>query len=97
MVEVRVDGAASMNNFLAQTLADMLNVKVQRPLSIEATSLGAAQMAGLYVGFWTEQDFDHALEIDREFEPKISPEERDKRYAVWLDMVKRCMNIVNVK
>lgn len=97
MVEVRVDGAASMNNFLTQTLADMLNVKVQRPLSIEATSLGAAQMAGLYVGFWTEADFDHALEIDREFEPKISSEERNQRYSVWLDMVKWCMNIGNVK
>lgn len=92
MVQIRIDGAASMNNFLAQTLADMLDATVQRPLSVEATSLGAAQMAGLYVGFWTEDEFEHALEIEREFEPQITGEEREARYAVWTDMVRRCMN-----
>lgn len=92
MVQIRIDGAASMNNFLAQTLADMLDVMVQRPLSVEATSLGAAQMAGLYVGLWTEDEFEHALEIDREFGPQITREEREARYAVWTDMVRRCIN-----
>ena len=94
MSDIRIDGGASKNNFLAQTMADMLNVKVRRPLSVEATSLGAAEMAGLYVGFWTMDDFDRAMEIDKEFVPQITDEERKNRYEGWVERVKRCMNLV---
>lgn len=95
MQAIRVDGGLSMNNFLAQTLANMLNVEVQRPLSVEATAMGAAELAGLYVGFWTEEDLANALEVDRTFEPNMSKEERESKYETWLDMVKRSMNMGN--
>ena len=81
MNDVRIDGGASNNNFLAQDMADMLNAVVNRPASVEATSLGAAEMAALAVGFWTIDDMDKALQIDRSFEPQISDEERERRYS----------------
>jgi glycerol kinase len=91
MKNVRIDGGASKNNFLAQTMADMLDTKVDRPLSVEATSLGAAQMAGLAAGFWQESDFEDALTIEKSFGPVISAEVRDEKYAGWQDAIKRSM------
>jgi len=89
MQDVRIDGGASNNNFLAQDMADMLDAVVNRPASVEATSLGAAEMAALAVGFWDIEDMNKALEIDRSFTPQITEEEREKRYAIWQDAIKR--------
>ncbi len=89
MKKVRIDGGVSKNNFLAQRIADILNAQVGRPGSIEATSLGAAQMAGLYTGFWEEEDLDKAVEIERTFMPDLSPEQRKKEYVIWKRAVDR--------
>lgn len=90
MEDIRIDGGASKNNFLAQTMADMLNATVKRPLSVEATSLGAAEMAGLQAGLWTMNDFEHAMEIDQEFTPQISESERTERYEKWVELIEKC-------
>ena len=70
-------------------MADMLNVKVNRPASVEATSLGAAEMAALATGFWTLDEMDKALSIDRSFDPQIDEAERERRYTQWQDAIKR--------
>jgi glycerol kinase len=49
--EVRVDGGAATNNFLAQFQADIAGVAVSRPRVLETTALGAAYLAGLRIGF----------------------------------------------
>ncbi|MQM72242.1 MAG: glycerol kinase GlpK [Eubacteriaceae bacterium] len=89
MKNLRIDGGASENNYLAQFLTDMLNVTVDRPLSVEATSLGAAEMAGLAVGFWTMKDMENALQIEKSFTPEMEESEREKRYAEWSDAIRR--------
>lgn len=89
MTGIRIDGGASMNDLLAQLMADMLDARVDRPLSVEATSLGAAEMAGLAAGLWTEADFDKSLEIDKSFEPAITPEKREALYAGWREAIER--------
>jgi glycerol kinase len=91
MTDIRIDGGASNNNFLAQTMADMLGAKVNRPSSVEATSLGAAEMAALAIGFWTFHDMDSALTIERSFTPLISENVREKRYSEWQDAIQRSM------
>ena len=89
---IKVDGGASRNNFLLQFQADMLDAEVVRPLNPEATSLGAAYMAGLAVGFWDDpQACFQGQEVDRVFTPEISDEERQRLYADWTAAVKRCM------
>jgi len=50
ITSIRADGGASKNNFLLQFMADLLDVEVERPKNLEATSLGAAYLAGLAVG-----------------------------------------------
>jgi glycerol kinase len=54
--ELRVDGGATVNNFLMQFQSDMLQSKVIRPSVTETTALGAAYLAGLAIGFWKNQE-----------------------------------------
>lgn len=84
MKSIRVDGGASANNYLMQTLADISNVPVDRPCCVETTALGAAYLAGLAVGYWESRAA--VLEnwsVDRSFRPDITEEERRKRVKGW--------------
>ena len=56
IAELRVDGGASVNNLLMQIQADILGTQVIRPEVTETTSLGAAYLAGLAVGYWKNID-----------------------------------------
>lgn len=89
---MKVDGGASQNDFLMQFQADMLNADVVRPAESEATSLGAAYMAGLAVGFWDNpQDCFAGQTTDKVFTPQMSSEQREELYADWTKAVKRSM------
>ena len=52
--ELRVDGGATVNNLLMQFQSDVLNTKTVRPQIVETTAMGAAFLAGLAVGYWTD-------------------------------------------
>ena len=84
--ELRVDGAASANNLLMQLQADVAGVRVIRSAIAETTALGAAYLAGLAVGFWTEEQIDAQWRADRVFEP--SGDARALRDQ-WSDAVRR--------
>ncbi|MGN0399113.1 MAG: glycerol kinase GlpK [Blautia sp.] len=87
---LKVDGGASANNFLMQTQADMVQVPVKRPRCVETTAMGAAYLAGLAVGYWKDkEEIVKNWEIDRTFEPAITPEQRDKKMKGWKKAV-RC-------
>lgn len=87
------DGGASVNNFLMQFQADILGIEVDRPTVTEATSLGAAYMAGLAVGYWSSPEACFTGQtIDKVFTPKMGQEEQKKLYGEWTKAVKRTMN-----
>jgi glycerol kinase len=87
---VRVDGGASANDFLMQFQADILGIPVERPKVAETTALGAAYLAGLAVKFWDSMDeVASAWELDRRFEPAMSPDRRESLYAGWKQAVER--------
>ena len=89
---MNVDGGASQNDFLMQFQADMLNADVVRPAVSEATSLGAAYMAGLAVGYWdSPQDCYAGQTTDKVFRSQMSSEQREELYAEWMKAVKRSM------
>ena len=86
---LKVDGGASANNLLMQTQADISDVPVHRPHCVETTATGAAYLAGLAVGYWSDiEDIRHNWEIDRVFEPQITEDERQKRIKGWDKAVK---------
>jgi len=87
---LRVDGGAAKNDFLMQFQADVLGVPVERPPVLEVTALGAALLAGLAVGFWSDRaDLESAGEGSQIFEPKLSAERREVLYAGWKRAVER--------
>ncbi len=86
---LRVDGGASRNDFLMQFQADLLGAPVERPALLETTAKGAAALAGLGVGFWSDPaEVESAGEI-RVFEPALGEERRETLYAGWKRAVER--------
>ena len=93
--ELRVDGGATANNFLMQFQADLLDCEIKRPKIIETTAIGAAFLAGLAVGFWKSQDELQSLwESDRNFQPEMKSETREKMLHFWHKAVERSKNWV---
>ena len=92
LTELRTDGGAIANNFLAQFQADILGVDVLRSEVSETTALGAAYLAGLALGFWEsrEQIAEHWA-IERRFEPSMSEDKRHGYYDGWKRAVKATM------
>ena len=87
---LRVDGGAVANEFLCQFQSDILGKKVIRPKTIEITSLGAAYLAGLAVGFWKNSaQIKKHWRKDKAFSPKISKIKADVIYRKWQSAVKR--------
>ena len=84
------DGGAAQNDFLLQLQADLSGLRVVRPPSVEATARGAAALAGLGSGLWSDPGravgFDQA---SSSFEATLEDEERAARLAAWRQAVAR--------
>ncbi len=89
IAELRVDGGATINNYLMQFQANMLQTKVVRPKVTETTALGAAYLAGLAVGFWKDiDDVKQNWQTDTVFEPVMPEAEIKKQKNNWLKAVR---------
>ncbi len=81
---LRVDGGAAANDFLMQTLADVLGQPVERPETVQASALGVAYLAGMASGVWGDlDDVQHAWRSGGVFEPRWSQDERETRFERW--------------
>ncbi|HMF55573.1 MAG TPA: glycerol kinase GlpK [Pyrinomonadaceae bacterium] len=90
LTELRVDGGAVGNQFLMQFQSDILGVPIVVPSITETTSLGAAYLAGLAVGFWkSREELEVKWKANRLYEPQISETERERLYSRWLRAVER--------
>lgn len=81
---LRVDGGMVANTWLLQSLADIVDVPVERPAVIETTAQGAAFLAGLQLGLF--DSLDHVARqwrCDRRLEPQMDAEVRQKAIAGW--------------
>ncbi|WP_369069848.1 glycerol kinase GlpK [Kineococcus terrestris] len=87
---LRVDGGMTSNNLLMQTVADVLDAPVVRPMVSETVSLGAAYSAGLAVGFWSGTDaLRRRWHRAAQWEPAMDPAERERGWADWQEAVRR--------
>ncbi len=82
--ELRVDGGMARNDFFLQLQADFLGRPVQRSAQTEATAFGAALLAGLKAGVWSNLDNLRQLaRVQRPFEPKLAEPQRQARVNAW--------------
>lgn len=90
---LRVDGGACANSLLMQFQADLLDVTVQRPVVQETTALGAAYLAGLATGVWSDpNDVNANWQLDAEFKPAGNSEDMNARYEQWKRAVDRSLD-----
>ena len=87
---LRVDGGASVNNFMMQFQSDILRKPIDRPKMVETTAFGAAFLAGLAAGVWSDiGDITAIRESDRIFEAQMEAEKAEKLHKTWLRAVER--------
>ena len=81
---IRADGAASANDLLLQTQADLLDLPIRRFAVAEATALGAAKLAGLAAGLCVQAVLDaDSTWFDRTFEPAMDAATRATKHSRW--------------
>ncbi len=80
---LRVDGGATSNDWLMQFQADVAGVTVERPLMAESTALGAAALAGIAAGVWSDADAFHAARQFTHFVPGDGREAALRGHAGW--------------
>ena len=84
LTELRVDGGGSQSDFMMQMQADYLGIPVVRPEEIETTARGVAFLAGLAIGFWSNQtEITDLWHEARRFVPAISSDEREGKLDRW--------------
>jgi glycerol kinase len=89
LTELRADGGATTNAWLMQFQADMLGVPVVVPEIADTTVLGAAYLAGVATGTWTEEDVKGLWTESVRYEPQMSDDQRQSLLADWRRALER--------
>ncbi|MGI8730019.1 MAG: glycerol kinase GlpK [Solirubrobacteraceae bacterium] len=87
--ELRADGGATVNRWLMQFQADVLGVPVAVAEIAETTALGAALLAGVGSGAWTQSDVARRDAQGARYEPRIGEDERCALVDDWQRAVQR--------
>jgi len=88
---LKVDGGMAANNWTMQFLADILDIKVNRPSNMETTALGAALLAGHQCGLYGDvRKF--KSETDKQFTPYMTGQDRADLLAGWDKAVGRVLS-----
>ncbi|QZH73754.1 MAG: glycerol kinase GlpK [Erythrobacter sp.] len=82
---LRIDGGMAANDWMAQDIADLLDIEVCRPDFVETTALGAAMLAAVGCGWHAslEEAAEAMIGPGRTFLPQMAPAIRAKRLARW--------------
>ncbi len=87
---LRVDGAMSRNTTFVQALADAVGRPVEVSAETEATSLGAAFLAGMAVGTWSDEaDAAAAWRPSRVVDPAVDDATRQRHRSRWAEARRR--------
>jgi glycerol kinase len=90
ITRLRVDGGVTQNDLLMQFQSDLIDVPVDRPSNVETTALGAAYLAGLATGVFADRAaIERAHKLDKTWEPRFSPEQREQHLKRWRQAVLR--------
>ena len=89
---IKVDGGMANNYWFIQFLTDILNIKALKPKVYETTSLGAAVMAGYYIGVYKSlSDITRNWKFDKKFVPKIKHKNRLKLLNGWHQAIRKTL------
>lgn len=90
---LRIDGGMVANDWLAQSLADLMQVSVERPANVETTALGVAYLAGLQAGIYQScEEIAKLWKKEKEFNPVLDPQRAADIYKKWQQQVARVLS-----
>jgi glycerol kinase len=93
LAALRADGGATENPLLMQFQADILGVPVEVAANADTTALGAAALAGLAVGTWSDlAALASQIHVGARYEPSMSGDEVASRRVAWHEAVKRALS-----
>ncbi len=87
--ELRADGGATQNGWLMQFQADLLGVPVVVPEVAETTAMGAAFLAGVATGVWSEDDVRAMWREGARYEPRMADSKRQSLVDGWHHALER--------
>uniref|UniRef100_A0A8D0GYM2 Glycerol kinase 5 n=1 Tax=Sphenodon punctatus TaxID=8508 RepID=A0A8D0GYM2_SPHPU len=79
---IRADGGVSNNDFIMQFTSDLIQKELNKPVVTEMSCLGAAFLAGLAAGFWTDKE---QLKKLRRTAVVFEPQKKSRKYDLALD------------
>ncbi|HEY0085839.1 MAG TPA: glycerol kinase GlpK [Allosphingosinicella sp.] len=89
---LKIDGGMAANSWMAQDLADVLALRVERPEFVETTALGAAMLAGVGCGMFASSEEAASMRGRVEqFETEMKQEVRGARLEGWRKAVERVL------
>ncbi|KAF4020531.1 hypothetical protein G4228_012705 [Cervus hanglu yarkandensis] len=92
-IAFRADGGVCKNSFVMQMTSDLINETIDRPVHIDMSCLGAASLAGLAVGFWSDkEELKKLRQSEMVFKPQKKWQEYEMNMGNWVKAVKRSMN-----
>jgi glycerol kinase len=86
---LKADGGAVANSWLMQFQADVLDAPVIVPEIAETTALGAAYLAGIATGTWTQEQVREMWREAVRYEPAMDGSERDELLGGWQRALQR--------
>lgn len=90
---LRVDGGMTVNNWLLQFLADILQAEVQRPQCVEISALGAAFLAGLQAGVYQSlEEIAKLWHFNKSFKPMMKQDLADQYYRGWQVVINKLIS-----
>ena len=89
LTALKADGGATANSWLMQFQADLLGVPVVVPQIPETTALGAALLAGVGAGVWTQHRVTSLWRESARYEPRMGADERESLLAGWARALER--------
>jgi glycerol kinase len=96
ILELRIDGGATVNNQLMQFQCDLLQSSVVRPRITETTALGAAYLAGLAVQFWNDlSEIENQWQVDRAFKPLVGKDFAESILVGWNRAIQSALSWAN--
>lgn len=93
VTKIRADGGVCKNSFVMQMTSDLINENIDRPVHLDMSCLGAASLAGLAVGFWTDkEELKKLRQSERVFRPQRKWQEYERSMENWVRAVRRSMH-----
>ncbi len=86
---INVDGGVSRSKVVCQTIADLTGARVIRQKADEATAMGAAEMAAINLGWFTQKEANDFIVVDKEYFPSENAAKMKESYKMWLKAVER--------